>query len=359
MSNFLRSKIVLDALRQLTTQSTATKQEMPDISKKVSPVPTVMAPAVPTSSGEPLSVDVTETAQDDAGIFRTPLTVQTSPAPSNSSNTTDTASESGSAFNSPRPLHRPSSADLANVTYVKDFSRLVVVKMSAQSADASSSSKHISEEGAVLPPVLSGSDSETVVAVNSGDGQSLNQQQRFGPGDLTALLKSLEKEIESYEILLAEEMEKRKNYRVSPFYLIKVSHRCLGCSSFLLIKVDDGRRTHNYDEFICTFLSMLAEQGTLASLVEQNTIGRKRTHRFQAFTHFSSTEVNFVFYRLQEQPRNGISGQSSQKQKSGSLQASSLSFFSQLIIFAVLQNQYLHFLLYILTYSYEYKQNCH
>lgn len=31
--------------------------------------------------------------------------------------------------------------------------------------------------------------------------------------------------------------------------------------------MDDCRRTHNYDEFICTFLSMLAEQGKLAELV--------------------------------------------------------------------------------------------
>ncbi|XP_072949261.1 ubiquitin carboxyl-terminal hydrolase calypso [Epargyreus clarus] len=34
-----------------------------------------------------------------------------------------------------------------------------------------------------------------------------------------------------------------------------------------MYKVDDCRRTHNYDEFICTFLSMLAERGALAELV--------------------------------------------------------------------------------------------
>lgn len=44
--------------------------------------------------------------------------------------------------------------------------------------------------------------------------EGINQQQRFGPRDLTALLKSLEKEIEAYEVLLAEEIEKRKKYRV-------------------------------------------------------------------------------------------------------------------------------------------------
>jgi len=52
--------------------------------------------------------------------------------------------------------------------------------------------------------------------------------------------------------------------------------------------VDDCRRTHNYDEFFCTFLSMLAEQGTLASLVEQHTTGRKRLHRFVFFFLFKN-----------------------------------------------------------------------
>lgn len=33
--------------------------------------------------------------------------------------------------------------------------------------------------------------------------------------------------------------------------------------------MDDSRRTHNYDEFICTFLSMLAQRGILAELVSQ------------------------------------------------------------------------------------------
>lgn len=44
----------------------------------------------------------------------------------------------------------------------------------------------------------------------------------------------------------------------------------------LYFKVDDCRRTHNYDEFICTFLSMLAEQGKLAELVQQHLLVHKR-----------------------------------------------------------------------------------
>ena len=35
-------------------------------------------------------------------------------------------------------------------------------------------------------------------------------------------------------------------------------------------RIDDGRRVHNYDEFITTFLSMLAERNMLADLVEHS-----------------------------------------------------------------------------------------
>ena len=48
----------------------------------------------------------------------------------------------------------------------------------------------------------------------------------------------------------------------------------------LAAQIDDSRRTHNYDDFICTFLSMLAEQGTLTSLVDQHSTGRKRLHGY-------------------------------------------------------------------------------
>ena len=39
-----------------------------------------------------------------------------------------------------------------------------------------------------------------------------------------------------------------------------------------MFKVDDCRRTHNYDNFICTFLSMLAHQGVLGELVTQHLL---------------------------------------------------------------------------------------
>ena len=54
--------------------------------------------------------------------------------------------------------------------------------------------------------------------------------------------------------------------------------KIFGCSALIhssCFQIDDGRRTHNYDRFICTFLSMLAEQGHLADLVEQQTVKKK------------------------------------------------------------------------------------
>lgn len=71
----------------------------------------------------------------------------------------------------------------------------------------------------------------------------------FPPKDLLALLKNLESEIALTEQQLSDENDKR-----------------------YMFKVDDCRRTHNYDEFICTFLSMLAHEGALSELVQQHNI---------------------------------------------------------------------------------------
>ncbi|CAL8335435.1 unnamed protein product [Merluccius merluccius] len=88
--------------------------------------------------------------------------------------------------------------------------------------------------------------------VLEGLQQVRNNQDRFHR-ELLALLKCVEADIANYEVFLKEEVEKRKKY-----------------------KIDDQRRTHNYDEFICTFISMLAQEGMLASLVEQNISVRRR-----------------------------------------------------------------------------------
>ncbi|XP_066528036.1 ubiquitin carboxyl-terminal hydrolase BAP1 isoform X2 [Hoplias malabaricus] len=77
--------------------------------------------------------------------------------------------------------------------------------------------------------------------------------EKYTPKELLALLKYVEADIANCEVSLKEEVEKRKKF-----------------------KIDDQRRTHNYDEFICTFISMLAQEGMLASLVEQNISVRRR-----------------------------------------------------------------------------------
>lgn len=84
--------------------------------------------------------------------------------------------------------------------------------------------------------------------------ESQTPDNSLAPKDLLALLKNLDSEVSLCETSLREENDKRKKY-----------------------KIDDCRRTHNYDEFICTFLSMLAEQGKLADLVQPTVILQKKT----------------------------------------------------------------------------------
>lgn len=89
--------------------------------------------------------------------------------------------------------------------------------------------------------------------VPSSSQSSLFESGAFSPKDLLALLKNLESEISSTEQSLLDENERRE-----------------------MFKVDDCRRTHNYDEFICTFLQMLAERRHLYQMVSQHlTASRK------------------------------------------------------------------------------------
>ncbi|XP_064483475.1 ubiquitin carboxyl-terminal hydrolase BAP1-like [Ornithodoros turicata] len=138
-------------------------------------------------------------AMDAHNYAKSPLMEAHSPAPSTSSSSTDTASEAGSAFNSP-----------------------------------------------VSPPP----EVDRLVAVRFGE------EHPFAPHDLLALLKTVEAEICACESALKDEIDKRRKY-----------------------VIDDCRRAHNYDQFICTFLSMLAEQGKLADLVEQQLQQKRRPKR--------------------------------------------------------------------------------
>lgn len=71
--------------------------------------------------------------------------------------------------------------------------------------------------------------------------------------ELITRLHQVERQIQACENSLREEKEKRRKYYV-----------------------DHSRRTHDYDPFIRTFLTMLAEQGHLAQLVEQQTSLKRR-----------------------------------------------------------------------------------
>ncbi|XP_014225615.1 ubiquitin carboxyl-terminal hydrolase calypso [Trichogramma pretiosum] len=203
--------------------------------------------------------------------YAMPLQIQTSPSP-NSTSSTETSSEIGSAFNS------PSQRNLSP-TAIKDFKKFVVIKMALDDKTENGithSLSNININGKRIPPentsvnkkiCLSGEVKIPQTPVKTTNGEVLTEEKKtakidseltvkdselmephtFTPKDLLALLKNLENEIGVCEIALKDENDKREKY-----------------------KVDDCRRTHNYDEFICTFLSMLAQQGKLAELVQQN-----------------------------------------------------------------------------------------
>ncbi|KAM9361704.1 ubiquitin carboxyl-terminal hydrolase BAP1 isoform 1-T1 [Symphorus nematophorus] len=244
---------------------------------------------------------------------------QPSPTPSNES--TDTASEIGSAFNSPlrsparsQAATRPSSPVASHLSRVL-FGEDEMLRLDSRHNRAvrelgpsvSVALLHLQEDGVIfaLPPSVDSTADSTKQSstpektkdkeqaglvggekdgVNKGDeGPSVEVKEeegkdgaevrsseekpnametaadtkppgdKYSPKELLALLKCVEADIANYEVYLKEEVEKRKKY-----------------------KIDDQRRTHNYDEFICTFISMLAQEGMLASLVEQNISVRRR-----------------------------------------------------------------------------------
>lgn len=237
---------------------------------------------------------------------------QPSPTPSNES--TDTASEIGSAFNSPlrsparsQAATRPSSPVASHLSRVL-FGEDEMLRLDSRHNRAvrelgpsvSVAMLHLQEDGIIyaLPPsdcaaegtkqpekikeeekagVVAGEkegekqgpsvEVKEEVSKDGGEVKPSNEKlpatdtaagskppgEKYSPKELLALLKCVEADIANYEVYLKEEVEKRKKY-----------------------KIDDQRRTHNYDEFICTFISMLAQEGMLASLVEQNISVRRR-----------------------------------------------------------------------------------
>lgn len=227
-----------------------------------------------------------------------PAHPQPSPTPSNES--TDTASEIGSAFNSPlrSPIRsanptRPSSPVTSHLSKVlfgeeESLSRVDCMRYNRAVRDlgpvVSTNLLHLGDERMLQTlgvtdqqktdsikssPLPHCAERPTEVKMEDGKespgswerkekfpGNGSNEQnvaEKYSPKELLALLKCVEAEISNCEVCLKEEVEKRKKY-----------------------KIDDQRRTHNYDEFICTFISMLSQEGMLASLVEQNISVRRR-----------------------------------------------------------------------------------
>lgn len=215
--------------------------------------------------------------------YATPLQIQTSPAHSSSS--TDTSSEIGSAFNSPTQAWGWNSGQ-SSPTSTKDFKKFVVIRVAGDEKNEAGLSRSlgniningkrlVSDSGHLHKKVcLSGEVRIPHARVKTSNGDTVTEEKKvekidpklcskypelfephtFAPKDLLALLKNLEHEINVCETSLKDENDKRNKY-----------------------KIDDCRRTHNYDEFICTFLSMLAQQGKLAELVQQHLTLKKHT----------------------------------------------------------------------------------
>uniref|UniRef100_A0A8C8FHV1 ubiquitinyl hydrolase 1 n=1 Tax=Oncorhynchus tshawytscha TaxID=74940 RepID=A0A8C8FHV1_ONCTS len=230
----------------------------------------------------PLSV---RTEGRTGGIVIT-ATSQPSPTPSNES--TDTASEIGSAFNSPlrsparsQAATRPSSPVASHLSRVLFGEDEGLLRLDARHNRAvrelgpsvSTALLHLQEDGVIYavpgegvkedgkegPSVEVKEERKDIkprkekIISTETVGSNKPSGEKYSPKELLALLKCVEADIANYEVFLKEEVEKRKKY-----------------------KIDDQRRTHNYDEFICTFISMLAQEGMLASLVEQNISVRRR-----------------------------------------------------------------------------------
>ena len=84
----------------------------------------------------------------------------------------------------------------------------------------------------------------------------LNSPHRFSPSSLLSLLRNIEVDISDCRSILKEANERRRRHAI-----------------------DDCRRSHDYDQFITAFLSMLAEQGHLGDLLEHGINVAKKKYQ--------------------------------------------------------------------------------
>lgn len=165
--------------------------------------------------------------------YSTPLTIQTSPAPSSSS--TDTSSEVGSAFNSPTQTWSWGSAQ-ASPTSSKDFKKFVVIRVANDDKDICLPRlSGINVNGKRLVSDVGGGQKKMCLntghaRVKTSDGDivvaekkypELFEPHTFAPQDLLALLKNLENEICICEISLKDENDKRNKYKVRVLYPVQ------------------------------------------------------------------------------------------------------------------------------------------
>lgn len=148
----------------------------------------------------------------------------------------------------------------------------------------------------------SGGSDDLILCDDNATSPKQSLDNAFTIKDLSSLLKNLESEISLNEQHLNDENDKRYMFKV--VYPLSSKNkkylRCLRIHSYL--QVDDCRRTHNYDEFICTFLSMLAQQGILGELVTQHsTLPKKSISRSFAYHN----RLNRVGYKKTAQKGPG------------------------------------------------------
>lgn len=270
-------QIVLDALQQLVKMN---KIQDPEHLSQISSDENKLTDLVQGLDKTANSLDkpnekVTMLSPED---YASPLTITTSPAPSSSS--TDTSSLEMNTLHSPTnssvvtvaaasqswswitssstssTLDNPTSSPNTSTNSSKDFQqKFVVIRVATNSENrlsnhnkrSNSSTDNFSSKKVCIDDA---SKIENSASNQSEKYAELFEPHTFAPNDLFALLRNLESEIAICELSLKDENDKRNKY-----------------------KIDYCRRTHNYDEFICTFLQMLAHQGQLAELVQQHPLG--------------------------------------------------------------------------------------
>lgn len=211
--------------KQGVTPRTGDQQEF----EKPLTVDTSSGHVLGTSSGKVIYTSTPTSLSSPLLIQTTGAGSSVSPALSSCSSATDTCSEASSAFNSPTPRHS-SVVINPNERVTKFFVCKVVPKSPASSAADGLSPNKLSPSAAPLTPT------------RGKAAAALTKQ--YCPKDMIALLKALEAEITACDNSLKDELEKRKRYRI-----------------------DDSRRSHNYDDFITTFILMLTQQGKLPDLL--------------------------------------------------------------------------------------------